>query len=162
MPAWSPRSASAFSPGSARSPRITALARLTNPEAVAELQAFLAERPCVIADGHHRYETALEYRRECREAGGGTPEPAPFDSILAYMANAYAPGNLLLPIHRVIRRAAAPSNEQWLRGLPGWRQQTLSAAGDARTVSALAIETLAKAERSHANRFQRALDSLDG
>ena len=134
------------------------LARLTNPEAVAELQAFLAERPCVIADGHHRYETALEYRRERREAGGGTPEPAPFDSILAYMANAYAPGNLLLPIHRVIRRAAAPSNEQWLRGLPGWRQQTLSAAGDARTVSALAIETLAKAE----GRAAFVADAADG
>lgn len=134
------------------------LARLTNPEAVGALQEFLAERPCVIADGHHRYETALEYRRERRQASGGSPGSAPFDSILAYMANAYAPGSLLLPIHRVIRGVPAPSDDQWALGLPGWNRQTLSAAGDAQAVSALAVETLAKLE----GRAAFAADAADG
>jgi len=134
------------------------LARLTNPEAVAQLQSFLAERSCVIADGHHRYETALEYRRECRAQGGVDPGDAPFDSILAYMANAYAPGSLLLPIHRVIRTVPAPSDAQWQKGLPGWSQQTIATEGDAKAVSALAIETLAKAE----GRAAFVADAADG
>ncbi len=120
------------------------LARLTDPEAVRGLSAFMADRSCVIADGHHRYETALEYRRQQREAAGAADDSAPFDSTLAYLANAYAPGSLLLPIHRVIRGAAAPDAAGWARGLPGWKCRTLAASGDAAAVSALAIETLAK------------------
>ena len=77
------------------------LARLVDPGAVQAVQGFLADRPCVIADGHHRYETALEYRRERLRAGADPSGVAPFDSTLAYMANVYAPGSLLLPIHRV-------------------------------------------------------------
>ena len=121
------------------------LARLTRPEAVSQIQSFLADRACVIADGHHRYETALEYRRQQREATGDTSGTAPFDSTLAYLANAYAPGSLLLPIHRVIRRVPAPDNQAWASRLPGWTCQSLSAPGDARAVSALAVESLGKA-----------------
>jgi len=120
------------------------LARLVDPGAVQAVQGFLADRPCVIADGHHRYETALEYRRERLRAGGDPSGVAPFDSTLAYMANVYAPGSLLLPIHRVIRRVPAPDARAWADLLPGWSSRTLAAAGDARAVSALASETLAK------------------
>ena len=120
------------------------LARLVDPEAVRSVAAFLAERSCVIADGHHRYETALEYRREQRANAGAATENAPFESTLAYLANAYAPGSLLLPIHRVVREAPAPSAEDWARGLPGWTCRSLVAAGDARAVSAQASEALAK------------------
>jgi uncharacterized protein (DUF1015 family) len=120
------------------------LAQLTDPQAVASVQEFMAGRPSVIADGHHRYETALEYRREQRAAGGETSSRAPFDSTLAYLANAYAPGSLLLPVHRVVRSGVAPDAEGWARALPGWACRSLPAPGDARAVSALASETLAK------------------
>ena len=45
----------------------------------------------MIADGHHRYETALAYRDE-RRAAGDAAQGAPHEWILAYFANAYAPG----------------------------------------------------------------------
>ena len=121
------------------------LARLGQAETLGRIQSFLADRPCVIADGHHRYETALEYRRQQREATGDHSGAAPFDSTLAYLANAYAPGSLLLPIHRVIREVPAPTLEEWSGRLPGWTCQTLPAPGDAGAVSALAVETLDKA-----------------
>ena len=44
------------------------LGRLTDATAIERLEGFLAARPSVIADGHHRYETALEYRRQQTEA----------------------------------------------------------------------------------------------
>jgi uncharacterized protein (DUF1015 family) len=98
-----------------------ALARLSAPESIARLQAFLAKRPCVIADGHHRYETALEYRNEQREAAGASgAADAPYESTLAYFANAHAPGSLLRPIHRVICEVPAPGDVDWAARLPGW------------------------------------------
>lgn len=95
------------------------LARLTDPPRVEQVQRFLAERPCVIADGHHRYETALEYRRQQVDAMG-KDENAPWESTIAYFANAYASGSLLLPIHRVVREVPAPTEEAWRKRLPGW------------------------------------------
>jgi uncharacterized protein (DUF1015 family) len=95
------------------------LARLTDPTRVERVQRFLAARPSVIADGHHRYETALEYRRQQVEAMG-RDESAPWESTIAYFANAYASGSLLLPIHRVVRDVPAPSEEEWRKQLPDW------------------------------------------
>jgi uncharacterized protein (DUF1015 family) len=95
------------------------VARIVAPEPIAKIESFLATRPTVIADGHHRYETALEYRREMR-AREGERADAPWQSTIAYFANAYARGSLLLPIHRVIAKLPAPSEEEWRKRLPDW------------------------------------------
>ena len=47
------------------------------PDAIEAIRRFLADRPVVIADGHHRYETALAYRDERRAAARGTDPDAP-------------------------------------------------------------------------------------
>jgi uncharacterized protein (DUF1015 family) len=52
----------------------------------------------VIADGHHRYETALTYRDERRRQG-----PRPWDYTLALIVDPFSLGPTLLPIHRVAR-----------------------------------------------------------
>ncbi len=104
------------------------LAALTEPAAVEALGAFMEESSVVIADGHHRYETALAYRDEERAKRGSTDSDSPSESILAYFANAYAPGSLLLPIHRVVRECAfaePPDAEAWREALPGWQEEQL-------------------------------------
>src|SRR5262249_51809961 len=83
------------------------------------------ERPVVIADGHHRYETALAYRDERRRAERSGPE-SPFEWTLGYFTDAYAPGSLLLPIHRVVRERAAPNDGEWASRLPGWRGKRIA------------------------------------
>ena len=106
------------------------LARLTGEAEIACVRDFLAERPSVIADGHHRYETALEYRRQLAAQEESLPDAdarAPWESTIAYFANAFAPGSLLLPIHRVVREAPAPSEAEWHERLSGWTIRTLPA-----------------------------------
>ena len=91
---------------------------LSDPEAVGRVCDFLATRPTVIADGHHRYETALNYRDEQRAAGLGSGDDAPHEWLLAYFANAFAPGTLLLPIHRLVvegRLRDCTSQRMWPR-----------------------------------------------
>ena len=109
-----------------------ALARLTDREDCARIEAFMADRPTVIADGHHRYETALAYRDERRDERraehGGDAGAA--ESTLAYFANAWAPGSLLLPIHRVVVDVAPPADlAGWLAALPGWQGRTVAMPG---------------------------------
>jgi len=100
------------------------LARLTDAAGIERVQRFLAARPSVIADGHHRYETALEYRREMRAREGDRGD-APWQSTIAYFANAYARGSLLLPIHRVIASLPAPTEDAWRKRLPEWNVSRL-------------------------------------
>lgn len=55
------------------------------------------QKQIYIADGHHRYETALEYAREMREQGH-----TDYDYVLTTLVNLYDPGLLVLPTHRVV------------------------------------------------------------
>ncbi|HEY8495283.1 MAG TPA: DUF1015 domain-containing protein [Myxococcota bacterium] len=113
------------------------LVPLRDAAAIATVRAFLAERPVVIADGHHRYETALAYHAE-----RGAPPDAPEAFVLAYFADAYAPGSLLLPIHRVVREVPAPDDATWRARLPGWREQRVPCP-DPERIPALLAEHLA-------------------
>jgi len=105
---------------------VHSLAPVVDRQRVAGLRALLADRPLVIADGHHRYETALAYRDECRAAAPGAGPDAAHEFVLAYFANAFAPGTLLLPIHRLVRRGSAPTDAAWTERLPGWEQSSVT------------------------------------
>ncbi len=73
-------------------------------EAVHEkVAAALNTSPLLIADGHHRFETAKAYRDKRRSSDG----PGPWDSILTLLVDAGAQPVLILPYHRIVRRADA-------------------------------------------------------
>jgi uncharacterized protein (DUF1015 family) len=78
----------------------------------------LADRWILIADGHHRYETALAYRDEVRAAGG---EAGPHDLVLMGLTALEDPGLVVLPTHRVLKRwpegAAAHLEARGVAGL---------------------------------------------
>ncbi|HLI62635.1 MAG TPA: DUF1015 family protein, partial [Terriglobales bacterium] len=54
-----------------------------------------------IADGHHRYETALTYRNERRSGSSGDFQ-APYEFVMMTFVNMDAPGLVILPTHRVV------------------------------------------------------------
>ena len=76
--------------------------RITDSDGQAVLQELMADKAVFIADGHHRYETALTYQREVRAAHpGGSPQAA--DYILITLTAFEDEGLLVLPTHRMIR-----------------------------------------------------------
>ncbi len=85
---------------------------IDRPEDTAAFQADISGRPVFIADGHHRYETALENRRLVRERLGLAPgqkgmEDAPFNYVLMFLANIADGGLTVLPTHRLIKSGPA-------------------------------------------------------
>jgi uncharacterized protein (DUF1015 family) len=74
---------------------------LTDPDAQAAIEADLAGRSALIADGHHRYAAYGELRDEMRDGGAGD---GPWDYGLAYLVDAEAYPLRLGPIHRVLPR----------------------------------------------------------
>ncbi|MCA9239035.1 MAG: DUF1015 domain-containing protein [Planctomycetales bacterium] len=77
---------------------------VTDVEAISRLQAVMGPKPIYIADGHHRYETACNYRDEVAEANGGSlPDEHPANYVLMMCVSMSDPGMLVLPTHRLFR-----------------------------------------------------------
>lgn len=74
---------------------------ITDPEKIALIQDFFSERQLYIADGHHRYETALNYRNEIREQRHLHSEDA-VNFVLMALIDLDDPGLLVLPTHRLL------------------------------------------------------------
>ena len=64
---------------------------------------MLRETPLYIADGHHRYETALAYRDERRAAGDHSG-----DTLMVYLCSMRDPGLTVFPTHRLLKGMVAP------------------------------------------------------
>ncbi len=69
---------------------------------IEEIIAAMKHHRLYIADGHHRYETSLNYRNEQREKTGKLDGEEPFDFTLMFLANTHDEGLEILPTHRVL------------------------------------------------------------
>ena len=96
-----------------------ALADAEAAEAVAPLLRAACRAPVTIADGHHRYETALRYRDERRMSRSCEEDPA-FDYILTLFLEATAQPVTVLPTHRIVRGLGDEGVAALLAGLDGW------------------------------------------
>ena len=76
---------------------------ISDPAAIASLREQMRTEKLVIADGHHRYETALNFRDECRaSAGGSSNSQAPYEFVMMTFVNINDPGLVILPTHRLV------------------------------------------------------------
>ena len=64
---------------------------------ISKLASLMQSKKIFIADGHHRYETALQYQEEMSPAAGN------HDYIMMTLVNLYDPGLLVLPTHRLVK-----------------------------------------------------------
>lgn len=88
---------------------------VTDEEIIAKLVSDFSDRKLYIADGHHRYETALNYRNYCRENGiSNVGDPQDFQMI--YLVDMEHPGLVVFPTHRLVRDLPDFDREKVLDG----------------------------------------------
>ncbi len=97
---------------------------LQDEHLISRLAAHLQTTTFYVADGHHRYETALNYQRWMREQYPDAPPGQPYDYAFFYVAAFEDPGVTILPTHRALH----PS-------LPVQRERVLAAAAQAYDVT---------------------------
>ena len=76
--------------------------KVTEAETIGTFQQALVDKDLYIADGHHRYETAVNFMRECRERGWRPGAPESFDVRMMALFNIAEPGMSIRPIHRIV------------------------------------------------------------
>ena len=74
---------------------------VTDKTVLDQITNLMQNKPLFIADGHHRYETALNYQRLRRQHTSSQTSLQPFDSVLMLLAPLEDPGLTVLPTHRV-------------------------------------------------------------
>ncbi|MCX6349913.1 MAG: DUF1015 domain-containing protein, partial [Candidatus Aureabacteria bacterium] len=82
---------------------------VTQPDILAAVAAEMKAKPLFIADGHHRYETALNYRNEMRAAGRKcAPGNENFNNSMMTFVNFDDAGLTILPTHRLVHGLPSP------------------------------------------------------
>jgi uncharacterized protein (DUF1015 family) len=86
---------------------------ITDPLRIARMQELMAPMKLLIADGHHRYETSLNYRDE------NPGDPAAQFTMMTFV-NMYSPGLKILATHRVVRGVEGFDMEELLKNAGAW------------------------------------------
>jgi uncharacterized protein (DUF1015 family) len=76
--------------------------RIDDERSIAAIQSAMADKKLVIADGHHRYETALAYRDEQRAKHNPSDPNADYEKVMMTLVNSHSKGLTILPTHRVV------------------------------------------------------------
>ncbi len=82
--------------------------RISDPAVISKIQAAMDDRKLIIADGHHRYETALNYRNEMRERFGNHAN-APYERVMMTLVNMDSPGLAILPFIAFTSNRSSPN-----------------------------------------------------
>jgi uncharacterized protein (DUF1015 family) len=76
--------------------------RVSDPSVIELVRSKMRDQKLIIADGHHRYETAMTYRDEQRAANPASSQPAAYEFVMMTFINMESPGLLILPTHRAV------------------------------------------------------------
>jgi uncharacterized protein (DUF1015 family) len=91
--------------------------QVSDPAVIDSVRTAMSDKKLIIADGHHRYETALTYRNERRSAGSSTTmaqiSTEPYDFVMMTFVNMNSPALVILPTHRVVYGMAGFSEENF-------------------------------------------------
>ena len=95
---------------------INRLWKISDPKILKRVSEGLGEKSLLIADGHHRYETAINYRNLQREAEGESNGEKPYDYTMMYLSRGEGDGLIINPTHRALRHLGTEQDDL-IRGL---------------------------------------------
>ncbi len=75
---------------------------VTDAAVINQVREALREQPIFIADGHHRYETALNFQKQLQESGEISGDDDPANFVMMMFVGMNDPGLAILPTHRLV------------------------------------------------------------
>ncbi|HKF20709.1 MAG TPA: DUF1015 domain-containing protein, partial [Candidatus Angelobacter sp.] len=88
--------------------------KISDPTFIAAIQDQFRDKRLLIADGHHRYETALAYRDELRARGAGAGADSTHEFVMMTFVRMESRGLVILPTHRVVQGLPTYDREKML------------------------------------------------
>jgi uncharacterized protein (DUF1015 family) len=88
--------------------------RIYDPALICAVQESMRGKNLLIADGHHRYETALAYRNERRQQSGSGDPDAAYEFAMVTLVPMESRGLVILPTHRIVQGLPTYDREQMI------------------------------------------------
>ncbi|MBI4417610.1 MAG: DUF1015 domain-containing protein, partial [Ignavibacteriales bacterium] len=88
---------------------------VTDPATIEQICTTLLPKQVLIADGHHRYETALAYRDAMRSKNPGHTGTETYNFVMMFLTNVDDEGLIIYPTHRVVHSLPSYDSERFLR-----------------------------------------------
>jgi uncharacterized protein (DUF1015 family) len=127
--------------------------RITDPELHAAANQSLKDCRLYIADGHHRYETALNYRKWRQQQDPKMDKDHPAGFIMMYLADMNDPGLIILPAHRLVSAIPASVQREFISRAASWFDIATFPFDPARPESCLDVLDRAMNTTRHEHKF---------
>jgi uncharacterized protein (DUF1015 family) len=92
---------------------------ITDPAVLGRVTEILRDKPMFVADGHHRYETACDYRDYLIAQNGPLPDDHPANFVMTQLVSMNDPGMIVLPTHRLLRGTERFTSDEIIARLKG-------------------------------------------
>ena len=89
--------------------------RIVDPAIHRGVAEAMKDKRLYIADGHHRYETALDYKKHLQDTNPGFSDSHPANFVLMYLCSMSDPGLIILPAHRLLKAVSAEEMRQAIK-----------------------------------------------
>jgi len=91
--------------------------KITDPSVIDTVTAVMTDKALFIADGHHRYETSINYRNMMRAKNPNAAGDQPYDYVMMYFSNMDDEGMTVWPTHRVIHNLPGFNADEFIEKL---------------------------------------------
>jgi len=122
--------------------------RISDSDSINTITGEMSDKDVFIADGHHRYETALAFQKEMQGKGLCKTGTEPFNYALMFLANMEDEGLTLLPTHRIVEINSGINIKETLK-----KHFTLQKAGTAETTKEQAMQNMLQSMEGRAHSF---------
>lgn len=130
-------------------------------EILRDIALFLKDKRIFIADGHHRYETARNYRNMMRVRHGMKPSNRTFEFVMSYLTNMYDEGLSILPSHRLIKECPHFEKASFMNKVSQWFEIKRLNLKDSSADVSVRIEEILKNEGQKTSSFVLMLNNHD-
>ena len=86
--------------------------RILDPAVHRQIAAAMQDKRLFIADGHHRYETALNFKAHLKDTDPSFSDRHPANYVLMYLCSMSDPGLIILPAHRLLKAVSTEDLQQ--------------------------------------------------
>ena len=124
---------------------------VTDEKTIEEVSRGFADKQLFIADGHHRYETALNFRNKMREENPGYSDDDLFNYVMMMLVEMDDPGLVVLPTHRMVKNLEHFDENEVISALDGvFSAEKIAVGDDAAKEMEKALDALKDSEKAFA------------
>ena len=91
--------------------------QVSDPALLTLIKETMAQKSLLIADGHHRYETSIDYRNQRRAESAEMTGEEPYEYVMMFLSRGEDEGLVINPTHRVLKNMDGLSTEEFLEKL---------------------------------------------